>query len=320
MSTALVTGVAGQDGVYLAHRLLAMGTRVVGTTRPGSGSAAAMAPYLDGVLLEECDLRDAEGFAALLERHRPDRVFNLGGFTSVGASWDQPELVAEVNGAAVERMLAAVRDHRDRTGDDVRFLQAASAEEHGDARSPYAESKARAREAVRRARSEHGLFACAGVLHNHESPLRPARFVTRKITTAAAAIALGRQERLRLGTLEVARDWGAARDHVEALRLMLDLPEPRDLVVATGVTHTLRDLVEQAFAAAGVDDAWARVDHDPALVRPQDSAALAGDPGEAERLLGWRATTSFEDVVRTMVEVDLERLRTGVAERADYAR
>lgn len=317
--TALVTGVAGQDGIYLARRLIGLGFRVVGTERQAATAEQDLAVYLDGVELVQHDLRDDTGFRTLLEQCRPDWVFNLAAFSSVGASWDQPDLVDEVNGAAVERMLDAMLDHRARTGDDLRFFQAGSAEEHGAAaESPYAKAKARAHDATTRHREEHGLFACTAVLHNHESPLRPQRFVTRKITRAAAEIALGKRESVSLGNIEVSRDWGAASDYVEAMTRMLELDVAVDLVVATGVTHTLRDLVEAAFSAAGLTDPWSYVVLDEALVRPADARTLVADTSKTRRVLGWEPKLTFEQVVEHMVAVDLERLRTGVEESTDY--
>ncbi|WP_193609683.1 GDP-mannose 4,6-dehydratase [Nocardioides lijunqiniae] len=317
--TALVTGVSGQDGVYLARALVAAGVRVVGTVRPGDPTSHEMAVYLDGVEVVEHDLRDDAGFRGLLETHRPTRVFNLAGFSSVGASWDHPELVAEVNGAAVERMLAALLELRDRHALDVRFFQAGSAEETGDASdSPYARAKARAHAATTSSREEQGLFACTAVLHNHESPLRPQRFVTRKIVRAAAEIALGRRDELTLGNLAVARDWGAAADYVDAMVRMLAADPPTDLVIATGVTHTLHDLLVTAFDAAGAGDPAAYVVQDAALLRPSDSPTMTADPSEARRVLGWAPTQTFEDVVAHMVRVDLARLRSGVEESPEY--
>ncbi|WP_193614588.1 GDP-mannose 4,6-dehydratase [Nocardioides lijunqiniae] len=317
--TALVTGVSGQDGVYLARALVAGGVRVVGTVRPGDPASHEMAVYLDGVEVVEHDLRDDAGFRRLLETHRPARVFNLAGFSSVGASWDHPELVDEVNGAAVERMLAALLELRDRHALDVRFFQAGSAEETGDASdSPYARAKARAHAATTRSREEESLFACTAVLHNHESPLRPLRFVTRKIVRAAAEIALGRLDELTLGNLAVARDWGAAADYVDAMVRMLAADAPTDLVIATGVTHTLHDLLVTAFDAAGAGDPAAYVVQDVALLRPSDSPTMSADPSEARRVLGWEPTQTFEDVVAHMVRVDLARLRSGVEESPEY--
>ena len=313
MSTALVTGVAGQDGVLLARRLLAEGNQVVGTVRPGSPSAARMAPYLTGVTLQEHDLRDAEGFARLLAVYRPDEVYNLAGFSSVGRSWEQPALTAETNAGAVEMMLRAVAG----AGGRVRFFQASSAEQLGAAaHSPYAAAKAAAHEVVTKAR-DAGLHASAGILFAHESPLRGEQFVTRKITRAVAAIARGRQQELRLGNLEVSRDWGSAAEYVEAMRLLLQQDEPGDLMIATGVTTSLRDLVSRAFAAAGLD-ADQHVVHDPGLVRPADAPVLVGDTSAAAERLGWRARTTVEEVVERMVRADLQRLDSGIDEAPSY--
>lgn len=317
--TALVTGVAGQDGVHLARELVSRGWRVVGTTRPGDTAVPAMAVYLTGVEVVEHDLCDAVGFASLIESIRPSRVFNLAGFSSVGASWDHAELVAEVNGLAVEQMLASLVELRDRVGHDVRFFQAGSAEETGaGAGSPYAQAKARARAAVGEARDRHGLHASTATLHNHESPLRPQRFVTRKITRAAASIALGQAESVSLGNLEVSRDWGAAGDYVLAMVAMLELDSPQDLVIATGISHTLHDLLGVAFEAAGLGDPSSYVVQDAGLLRPADAPSLVADTSLTREVLGWAPTMSFEQVVEHMVRTDLERLRSGVEESLDY--
>ncbi|GGO79181.1 GDP-mannose 4,6-dehydratase [Nocardioides deserti] len=314
MATALVTGVAGQDGIYLARELLARGSRVVGTVRPASSEATRMAAYLDGVEVRPLDVRDTASFRTLVDDVRPARIFNLAGLSSVGQSWREPDLTEEVNGAAVERMLEVLAD---RPG--VRFFQASSAEELGDpaAWSPYARSKAQARAAVERARSA-GSFACVATLYNHESPVRGPQFVTRKITRAVAEIALRRRSTLALGNTAVTRDWGFAGDYAAAMADQLELDEPRDVVLATGVGHTLDDLVRTAFGAAGIDDPTAYIEHDPALMRPADVPVQVGDPSEAERLLGWRRTVSFEEMVEHMVRVDVERLRSGIDESPTY--
>ncbi len=317
--TALVTGVSGQDGVYLARLLVESGLRVVGTVRPGDPAVPQMAVYLGQVEVVEHDVRDDAAFRALLDVHRPDRVFNLAGFSSVGASWDQPDLVRDVNAVAVERMLAALLDHRDRHAQDVRFFQAGSAEELGAAcDSPYARSKSRARAATTRHREELGLHACTATLHNHESPLRPQRFVTRKISRAAAEIALGKRDHVTLGNLDVTRDWGAASDYVRAIAAMLELDEPTDLTVATGVGHTLHELLETAFGAVGLTDPASYVVLDGSLVRPLDAPHLVADTSAARDVLGWEPSLSFEQVVKHMVLADIERLRSGVEESPAY--
>jgi GDPmannose 4,6-dehydratase len=328
-TTALVTGVAGQDGVLLARRLLADGHRVVGTRLPGP--LPPLAPYLAGVELREHDIRDVAGFERLLVTEEPDEIYNLAGFTSVGASWDHRAIVEQVNATAVEQMLQALVAWRDRTGREPRFFQASSSEVFGpaalnpqredtahDPQNPYAESKSRAHALTVRAREAHGLFASVGILYNHESPLRDSRFVTRKITRAAAEIATGTRESLTLGNLDVSRDWGAADDYVLAMQAALQHDEPGDFIIATGRLHSLKELLELAFAAAGVADPWAYVQQDEALLRTADAPGLTGDPGKAQRELGWAAVTSFEDLVAEMVRVDLERLRSGVEESPDY--
>jgi len=311
--THLVTGVAGQDGVLLARLLLAEGGHVIGTVRPGSRRTEAMAPYLAGVDLVEHDIRDTDGFARLVASRRPDEVYNLAAMSSVGRSWQHPEEAIQVNGAAPEAMLAVLERFP-----EVRFLQAASVEESAGATdSPYAQGKIRARNATTRAR-QHGRFACAAVLHIHESVLRDTRFVSRKVTSAAAEIAAGRSESLTLGTLDVRRDWGAASDHVRGMRTMLLADEPGDYAIGTGVVHSLRDLVEVAFQAAGIDDPWSLVRHDDSLRRPADSAEITATPDPSLRALGWEPAHTFEEIISEMVRVDRIRLATGVLEDPSY--
>lgn len=317
--TSLITGISGQDGIYLARLLLAEGRRVVGTTPPGSTRAARVATYLPGADVVGVDLRDSTGMAALLDRTGADEVYNLAALSSVGRSWHDPGAAAAVNADAVGGLLEAVVEHRDRTGTDVRFLQASSAEVRAAASdSPYARAKAAAEEMVRAARERHGLHAGIAILSNHESPLRPEQFVSRKITRAAAEIALGRRDELSLGNLEVSRDWGFAGDHVAAVRRMAQLDEPADLPIGTGTARSLADLVALAFAAAGVEDPWSYVGQDPSLVRPVDAALIVADPEPAAKLLGWRAGTTFEQLVTHMVEVDLARLRSGIEDTPAY--
>lgn len=318
MGTALVTGIAGQDGVYLARRLRQEGLRVVGTSLPGTGGAARVAHYVDGVEVVDLDLRDAAGLRDLVLGVAPDEVYNLAAVSSVGRSWSEPELTLAVNGTAVEVLVAALLAHRAATAADVRLFQASSAEtDPGAAASPYARSKAVAEEVVRAARADAGLHACVGRLYIHDSPLRSEDFVSRKITAGVAAIATGRATDLTLGNLDVVRDWGFAGDYVDAIRRLVRCEEPTDLPIGTGVAHTLQDFVASAFEAAGLDPER-HVVRDPALVRPADTAVLVADPGPAERVLGWRATTDLATLVAHMVHVDLQRARTGVAESRTY--
>lgn len=319
MARALVTGVAGQDGLYLARLLRARGSAVTGTVLPGTGGAARVATYVRGVEVVELDLRDSSALRDLVRRAAPDEVYNLAAVSSVGQSWEQPELTHAVNATAVEVLVAALVEHRAVTGRDVRLFQASSAETGAAAAaSPYARAKAVAEDVVRTARHERGLHASIGHLHIHESPLRAESFVARKITRGVAAIALGEQRELRLGRLDVVRDWGFAGDYVEAVRRLVSHDVPCDLPIGSGVPHTLRELVAAAFAAAGLGDPDRYVVADPALQRPADTPVLVADPEPAGRVLGWRATTTLEDLVAHMVRVDLERLRTGVADHRRY--
>ena len=317
--TALVTGVTGQDGVYLARALLADGFRVIGTASPGSASLPARRPYLEGVEVVEADVRDAAALTRLVDATAPEEVYNLAAFSSVGRSWQEPELTLAVNTDPVEALVAGSVVVAARTGRAPRLFQASSAEVRGGAAdSPYARSKAVAEDVVRRAREDHGLHAVCGILYNHESPLRSPGFVTRKITRAAAAIGLGQQDTVTLGNLDVVRDWGFAGEYVDAMRRMLQTDDPVDVPLGTGVAHSLADLLGAAFAAAGVDDPEGRVLQDPSLVRPADTQRFVADPGPARSLLGWTASVTFEELVDHMVAVDTERLRTGVEEDVRY--
>ncbi len=305
--TALITGVAGQDGVYLARHLLSLGYHVVGTLRPGSrwapttlGRAYA---YLDGVTLVDLDQRDHEGWAAVLEGLRPDEVYNLAGFTSVGASWGAAETVAEANGMAV----FGVTDQQPQTENTPHHP-----------RSPYAATKSFAHHLTVNYRESYGLFTATGTLYNHESPLRPPHFVTRKISAAVAAISLGQAESVTLGNLDVRRDWGFAGDYARAMHLVLQQDEPGDFIIATGVSRSLADVLELAFASVGISDLDAVVRQDPSLMRPADVAELVGDPAKAREQLGWEPSVAFEDVIAHMVRVDVERLRSEREESAGY--
>lgn len=319
MDTALVTGVAGQDGIYLAQSLLRDGRRVVGTVTPESTGSHRVATYLEGVEVVPLDVRDAGALRSLVEHVEPAEVYNLAAVSSVGRSWQEPELTVAVNQTAVEVLVDAVLATRDRTGRDVRFFQASTAEVAGTAAaSPYARAKAAAEDVVRTAREQSGLHACFARLHIHESPVRTVTFVSRKITRGVAEIALGRSDRLVLGSLDVVRDWGFAGDYVEAIRLMTAADEPVDLPIGTGRPHSLLELVDLAFQAVGLGGAGTYVEQDPTLMRPADTAVLVADPEPAARALGWRARMRLDELVGQMVAVDLERLRSGVAESVDY--
>jgi GDPmannose 4,6-dehydratase len=329
--TAVITGVAGQDGVYLAELLLAKGYRVTGTTAPGSANRARFAPYLDGVEVMEVDLRDDTSMHTLLVATRPDEVYNLAALSSVGASWDDAERVADVNGAAVSRLIDSLFRYRDECGESPRFFQASSSEIFGVAeqqpqnehtpqapRNPYGVAKRVAHNSTVRARESRSLFACNGILFNHESPLRSTSFVTRKITRAVAEIASGRRGEVSLGNLDVRRDWGAAADYVQAMWLMLQQATAQDYVIASGSVSSLREFVELAFSSVGISDPWPFVREDPDLMRPADVPQTWGDPTRAKDELGWEASIRLTDLVGQMVAVDMERLRSGVEESPEF--
>lgn len=314
MTTALITGVAGQDGVLLARRLLAEGCRVVGTRLPGSNSVVRLRRYAPGVEVVEHDVRDTAGFAALLATHRPDEVYHLASISSVGRSWAEPELTKAVNADAVEGLLDALVAH----GNGLRLFHASTAEVgSGGEESPYGAAKKVAEAAVEAAR-EQGLFTAVGRLYPHESPLRSPDFVVPKIVRAAAEIAAGQRETLSLGNLEVVRDWGYAGDHVRAMIALLRVDAPATVSIGTGVAHTLRELVDAAFAAAKVADPWSRISCDPALLRPADAAAHVADCTAIERLTGWRAEHDFDTLIAHLVRVEERRLSTGVTDDPAY--
>ncbi len=311
--SALVTGITGQDGGYLAEQLVAEGTAVHGLVRPGE----APPEHLTGVVLHEASLTDEDALRRVLRESAPDEVYNLAGLSSVALSWEQPALTAEVNGTFVARLLQLLWEEQERRGSSIAVVQASSAEVFAGAtsspqdertppspRSPYGASKAFAHHLVQVFRAR-GLHASNAVLYNHESPRRPTAFVTRKITSTAAAIAEGRADELVLGNLDARRDWGWAPEYVRAMVLTARHASPDDYVVATGVSHSVRDFVAAAFARAGVQDWEPLVRSDPAFVRPVDAVELVGDPSKARQQLGWAPRVTFEELVGRMVEADL---------------
>jgi GDPmannose 4,6-dehydratase len=319
--TALITGIVGQDGAYLSKLLRDKGYRVVGMVQPGSAMRDDLAPYLHDVELVAGDMCDAASLEAVVTGCQPDEIYNLAGISSVALSWRQPELTADVNGTGVLRLLHILTKQADRTGRSPRLLQASSSEMFGAATttpqdentplrplSPYAVSKALAHEAVATYRAGHGLFACATILFNHESPLRPTAFVTRKISSTVAAVSRGLADELVLGNLEARRDWGRAPDYVQAMWLALQAEDPRDYVVATGETHSLREWVETAFRIVGINDWEPLVRSDPSLLRPTEPGALVGDATLAHSLLGWCPTATFQELVTWMVRHDVDLL------------
>jgi GDPmannose 4,6-dehydratase len=312
MTRAFVTGVSGQDGGYLVERLVSEGVEVHALAHP-----AEPAPDRPGVHLHAGDLTAVEDVRRLLLELAPDEVYNLAAISSVARSWAEPDLTAQVNGAAAAALLESARLVQERHGSPVRFVQATSAEIFGEpARSPqdestpirpvnpYGAAKAYAHLLVDVYR-HRGLHAVSTIHYNHESPRRPGQFVTRKITSTVAAIAQGRADRLVLGNLAARRDWGWAPDHVDAMVRAARADEPRDYVVATGVARSVRDFVAAAFAHAGVEDWEDRLEVDRSLVRPADATELVGDASLARDRLGWAPTVSFEDIVGRMVDADL---------------
>jgi GDPmannose 4,6-dehydratase len=310
--------VTGQDGSYLAELLLDKGYEVVGVVRRTSHDSYERIEHLLGRLeVRPADLLDQHSLTVVLQDTRPDEVYNLAAQSYVPTSWTQPVLTGEFTALGVTRILEAIR----LVHPSARFYQASSSEMFGKAvetpqrettpfypRSPYGVAKVYGHWITVNYRESYGLYAVSGILFNHESPRRGVEFVTRKISDGAARIKLGLARELRLGNLEARRDWGFAGDYVEAMWRMLQRPEPRDFVIGTGVTHTVREFVEIAFAHVGLD--WRRhVVQDPRFVRPAEVDLLQADPSLARADLGWRPTVGFEDLVRMMVDADLERLR-----------
>lgn len=325
MKKALITGITGQDGSYLAELLLDKGYEVHGVVRR---SSTVNMPRIEHLLLSNVpankrpilhygDLADSSGLRQIIEACGPDEVFNLAAQSHVKISFEQPEYTADVVGLGVLRLLEAIRAYRDRTGKDVRFYQASSSEMFGAAkppqsintpfhpRSPYAVAKMQGFWHSVNHRESYGMFNCNGILFNHEGPRRGEGFVTRKITRAVGRIKVGLQDKLALGNLDSLRDWGHARDYVEAMWLMLQQDTPRDYVVATGEAHSVREFADKAFGAVGLNyEDYVTVD--PRFFRPAEVDYLLGDISHTKELLGWQPATSFEALVTEMVEHDLK--------------
>lgn len=314
---ALITGITGQDGSYLAELLLAKGYQVSGVTRRSSSpNIERLTHIIDRIQLISGDLLDQNSLVAAMQQSEPDEVYNLAAQSFVATSWRQSELTGQFTALGVTRMLDAIRT----VNPKIRFYQASSSEMFGAApppqnestpfhpRSPYAVAKVFGHYITQNYRESFGLFACSGILFNHESPRRGLEFVTRKVTNAAARIKLGLQKDLPMGNLNARRDWGFAGDYVEAIWMMLQADTPKDFVVATGVSHSVEYLLEVAFRQLDLDyREFVRVD--PALIRPAEVDYLCGDPAEAQRAFGWKPKTSFEELIAMMVEADLDRNR-----------
>ncbi|HPB31874.1 MAG TPA: GDP-mannose 4,6-dehydratase [Candidatus Sumerlaeota bacterium] len=316
MKTALVTGITGQDGSYLAELLLEKGYKVWGMHRRTSTlNFDRVAHIMDKINLVQGDLLDQNSLQSLLEEAQPDEVYNLAAQSFVPTSWNQPLLTGEITGMGVTRMLEAIR----RVNKNIRFYQASTSEMFGKVqevpqkettpfypRSPYGVSKLYGHWITVNYRESYDLFACSGILFNHESPRRGFEFVTRKITDTVARIKAGLAGELRLGNLDAKRDWGYAGDYVEAMWLMLQQDEPDDFVIATGETHSVKELVEEAFSSAGLD--WEKyVKLDQRFVRPAEVELLVGDPSKARKKLGWVPKVNFKGLVRMMMEADMKR-------------
>jgi GDPmannose 4,6-dehydratase len=321
---ALITGITGQDGSHLADLLLEKGYEVHGLVRRSSTEAFERLKHIrDSIELHTGDLLDQRSLVDVMRLCEPHEIYNLAAMSFVAASWNQPVLTAEFSGLGVTKMLEAMRE----AAPSARFYQASSSEMFGKVRqmpqnentpfyprSPYGVAKAYGHFITVNYRESYDLFACSGILFNHEGPRRGLEFVTRKVTHGAAAISLGLGEELTLGNLDSERDWGYAKDYVEAIWLMLQQDEPDDFVIATGKAHSVRELVEIAFEHVGLDPAG-YVRTDPGLFRPAEVDHLVGDASKAREKLGWQPRTSFEELTKLMVDADLELLSQGIPQR-----
>jgi len=318
MKRALITGITGQDGSYLAEFLLSKGYEVFGTVRRiSTPNMENIKQITDKVNLLSADLLDQGSLTDALREAQPDEVYNLAAQSFVKTSWSQPVLTGEFTALGVTRVLEAVRS----VNPKIKFYQASSSEMFGKVtetpqrettrfhpRSPYGVAKVYGHYVTVNYRESYNIFACSGILFNHESPRRGIEFVTRKISHGVARISLGKQDKLELGNLEPKRDWGFAGDYVEAMWLMLQQEKPDDFVIATGENHSVREFVELAFKAAGISD-WEKyvVSNKEQHMRPAEVDYLIGDASKAEKELGWKPKTSFKELVEMMVKADLER-------------
>jgi GDPmannose 4,6-dehydratase len=317
MPTAIITGVTGQDGSYLADFLLSRGYKVIGMVRRSSTVTFGRIEHIqDQIDIIQGDLHDQSSLVALIEEYRPDEVYNLAAQSFVPTSWKQPVLTGEVTALGVTRILEAIRLVNPQT----RFYQASSSEMFGKVRevpqseatpfyprSPYGVAKVYGHWVTVNYRESYNLFACSGILFNHESPRRGLEFVTRKITHGAARIKLGLAKELRLGNLESRRDWGFAGDYVEGMWMMLQQDQPDDYVICTGKTHSVREFCEAAFAHVGLDY-QDYVIQDERFFRPAEVDLLVGDPAKARKVLGWEPRVSFDGLIQMMVDADLQYL------------
>ncbi len=332
---ALVTGITGQDGSYLAELLLAKGYEVHGIIRRASSFNTQRLEHIYSdphaakhkLILHYGDLSDASGLSRLIGKIQPDEVYNLAAQSHVRVSFDAPEYTADIVGTGTIRLLEAIRE----VGIKPRFYQASSSEMYGKVmevpqtettpfypRSPYACAKVYSYWITVNYRESYGMHASNGILFNHESPRRGETFVTRKITRAVAAIKLGRQDKLFLGNIDSKRDWGFAKEYVEAMWLMLQQPEPDDYVIATGETHSVREFLEVSFGHLGLD--WKKhVEIDPRYYRPAEVDLLIGDPTKAKKKLGWEPKVTFADLAKLMVDSDMKDLQDQLAGKVAHS-
>lgn len=328
MSKALITGITGQDGSYMADLLLEKGYEVHGTMRRSSSFNTARIDHLykdphdpdNRLFLHYSDLSDTGSLRKIIYKIQPDEIYHFGAQSHVRVSFDIPEYTADITGLGALRMLEAIKDFEQTTGKKIKFYQASSSEMFGSApppqnektpfhpRSPYGCAKVFAYHAAVNYRESYGIFAVNGILFNHESPRRGETFVTRKITRAAAKIKAGKQKKLYLGNLDAKRDWGYAPDFIEAAWLMLQQSQPDDYVVATGETHSVKEFLEEAFKCAGLGDYKKYVEIDPKYYRPAEADVLLGDASKAEKKLGWKPKVTFKELVGIMVKADMKNV------------
>lgn len=325
MTRALITGITGQDGLYLGELLTAKGYEVYGLVRgQNNPKLDIVRETLPNATLLFGDLTDLSSLLRALDASRPDEVYNLGAISFVAYSWENAALTSDVTGKGALNMLEAIRIWSGTDLERVRFYQASSSEMFGKVqevpqrestllwpRSPYGVAKVFAHYMTINYRESYGMHASSGILFNHESPRRGPEFVTRKVSQAVARIATGQQDELVMGNLDASRDWGFAGDYVEAMWLMLQQPEADDYVISTAETHTIRELLDVAFTRVGIDD-WSRyVRQDPAFMRPAEVDLLVGDPAKAREKLGWQPKVGFRELVEMMVDADLALAREG---------
>ena len=324
---ALITGIAGQDGSFLAELLVEKGYQILGLLKKGE-STSNLAQIVGAIQLEETEGIRRDDFIRWISKFSPDEVYNFAGLSFIPDCWDNPNRAFEVNTLFVANFLEALKNH----APGARYYQASSSEIFGDPpctpqdentqcnpANPYGVSKLASHLLTGMYRHRYGLFAVSGILYNHESPRRPDHFVTQKIARAAAEISMGRTEKLRLGNVDARRDWGFAGDFIRGIWLMLQQNKPLDYILATGVTHTIKDLLQIAFSHLGLS--WADwVETDPTLIRPVEVGKLVGNPSRAKEILGWEPQVTFQELVIMMVDAQVQRLRISISPLRDSNR